>query len=1055
MIAVMSFTGEWGRNPGDYLRRSPRAATLQLSPARPLRQSIASRPNLYGPVRRAFAQFGLVLLSVTLCAAPDVGAQRYTRPERVWTTFETPHFRFHAPDELAPWARDVADRMESVRAAELRTVGTVPKGVTDVVVDDPLNSANGSAYPYLDGPAIFLWPVPPDPRSYIGNTRAWGELLAVHEFAHIAHLTRPSRNPTQRLLRLFIPGRVGPVATRTSRWVWEGYATYVEGVLTGSGRPHAALRAAVLRRWALDGSLPSYGALSGTGGYLGGSFAYLMGSAYLEWLGATRGDSSVTALWRRLSARVNRPLDAAFAGVYGDGPATLYNRFVADVTVAAAGARARLDSAGIVEGALVQRLARQTGDPAVRPDGRRLAVELANPDGPSRIVVWRAGIDAARDTAPDSAYARAARRLLKRDPEDVPAIRAYPLPRTPVATLLAVNGRSHHDPRWFADGRRILVWRSELTGEDVYRPDLFVWDTRTGALQRVTRGAAVQDADPSPDGRTAAGVRCLAGRCDLVRVDLSTGAVSIIAAGTFTRTWTRPRWSPDGRRLVAPVQDGARWRLALVDAVTGAYTFAVADDGAERYDATFDAGGRALVYTSERGGVPNVVRLALGPDGMPLGAEVPITRVTGAAFAAAADSGGTARGVYFLDLTPHGLDLRRVAPDSTPVRGGVVYLTAPAALLPRTPAAAVASAVAPSPPVAVDTFATGAVRAHAYGAGPRHYVGLPLGSQNVDGGTLGLQLASFDPAGRLTWLAQGVAGDPRPWHGASLRATWRGTRPALTGELFTAEQSLADRASLVGTGPEALALGARTRYTAAALFAGGSRPLARVLGGGRAPDLRLAARVGVVAGRLRQDEPFALGRPTVATGRSLALAEAGVSAGAERGERGVYGAIGAQGATGHTAGADWGRGLVSGSFGGYGQTYGLRLDGLVAAADRDAPAYERPAVGGFAPEFFDAGVVSQRLVVPALPTAYRTGREAAVTRLTLTGGAIEPYVSALTAGDRLASWTRLAGVEVRTATPFFPFARAPQSRLIAGVARIFDGPLRDRYRGYLSAVFAP
>jgi polar amino acid transport system substrate-binding protein len=58
-------------------------------------------------------------------------------------------------------------------------------------------------------------------------------------------------------------------------------------------------------------------------------------------------------VWRRLSARVDRPFEAAFTGVYGDGPSTLYDRFVADVTVAAARERTRLDSAGVVAGTLV------------------------------------------------------------------------------------------------------------------------------------------------------------------------------------------------------------------------------------------------------------------------------------------------------------------------------------------------------------------------------------------------------------------------------------------------------------------------------------------------------------------------------------------------------------------------------------------------------------------------------------------------------------------------------------------------------------------------------
>ncbi|GJG87715.1 hypothetical protein tb265_28960 [Gemmatimonadetes bacterium T265] len=997
-------------------------------------------------MRAAFRTF-FIAGALAAGVGRTLAAQRYTRPDRPWTTFETAHFRLHAPAELADWARYLAARMESVRTAELRTVGTVPSQVTDVVVDDPINSANGSAYPYLDGPAVFLWPVPPDPRSYIGNARSWGELLAVHEFAHIAHLTRPSRNARQRLLRALLPGRIGPVSTRTSRWVWEGYATYVEGVLTGSGRPHAPLRAAVLRRWALDGALPTYTGMSATGGFLGGSFAYVMGSAYFEWLGATRGDSSLTAVWRRVSARVNRPFDVAFAGVYGDGPATLYDRFVAELTVAAAAERARLDSAGRVEGTLVQRLSRSTGDPAVSPDGRHVAIELASADGPSRLVVWRAGPGASHDTVVDSAEARARRRLLERDPEDVPAVRAYPSPRRPVATLLAVNGRGHHDPRWFADGRRVLVWRSELTADDVMRPDLFIWDTHTGGLRRVTRGAAVRDADPSPDGRRAAAARCAAGRCDLVDVDLASGAVRTVVSGTFTRTWTRPRWSPDGRRLVAPVQDGGRWRLALVDGATGAYTFATPNDGAERYDAVFTPDGGALVYTSERGGVPNVVRLALGDS-----TERALTRVLGAAFAPAPSA--AERSVYYLDLTPHGLDLRRVAPDATPVPGDVVDFSAPPALVPRSPAAAVQSAVGSRPPVAVDTFATGPVRAHAYGAGPRRYVGLPFGSGTPDGLAGGLQLASLDPAGRLTWLLQGVASDPRPWHGASLRATWRGTRPAITGELFTATQALSDRSRLAGFGPDDPALAVRTRYTAAALFAGGDGWLNATLGGGRTPDVRLTGRAGVVAGRLRQDNAGA-GAATAATGRRLALAEGGLSAGGARGDRGLYASLGAQVASGHTGGANWRRGMLTGAIGAYDDRFGVRLDGAYAAADRGAPAYERPAVGGAAPGLFDPGVVSQRLAFPALPTAYRAGRSAALSRLTLTGALLTPYAAAAGAGDRPGGWTRVVGVETRAVTPFAPFARAPQSRLVGGVARIFDGPLRDRTRGYVSAVFVP
>jgi TolB protein len=147
----------------------------------------------------------------------------------------------------------------------------------------------------------------------------------------------------------------------------------------------------------------------------------------------------------------------------------------------------------------------------------------------------------------------------------------------------------------------------------VLRPDLFVWDAGRGSLTRVTHGGNVRQADPAPDGRSAAAVRCDAGTCHLVRVELATGAVSLLRAGTPDTVWTRPRWSPDGRRLVAGVQAGGRWRVVVLDAAAPAAPLrpvGPADD-AERYDGAFAPDGRGVVYVSEAGGVPNLVRAAL------------------------------------------------------------------------------------------------------------------------------------------------------------------------------------------------------------------------------------------------------------------------------------------------------------------------------------------------------------------------------------------------------------------------------------------------------------
>jgi hypothetical protein len=463
----------------------------------------------------------IAALLLSAVAAP-ASAQFPVRPFLDWRTAETEHFAFHYPRELEAWTLDVASRMEAVRAAVGAVVGNVPRRKVNVIVDDPYNLPNGFAIPPLDWPLMVLWATPPSPRQEIGHFRSWGELLAVHEFAHVAHLTWPSRNPFQRDLWRLLPAELGPVLRRSPRWAIEGYATLIEGQITGSGRPYNVWRPAVLRQWAIEGRLPSYGQLNSFSGYEGGAFAYLAGSAYLEWLSRRGGDSSLVYLWRRLSARRNRSFGQAFAGLYGDAPDVLYDRFVAELTASAIEVERLIANAGgVVAGNIVQRLSWGTGDPAISRDGRHVAVVLRAEREPSRLVVWRTG--------PDSAPPRRARRRARREPVDsldVPDRRFYPPAKRPVATLHPVGLRSHEEPRFFADGERILVSRLEPRGDGSLTPDLFVWNYRRRTVRRVTRQAGVRAADPAPDGRTAAGTRCEHGRCDLVLVDLTSGSVS-------------------------------------------------------------------------------------------------------------------------------------------------------------------------------------------------------------------------------------------------------------------------------------------------------------------------------------------------------------------------------------------------------------------------------------------------------------------------------------------------------------------------------------------------
>src|SRR4051812_25211919 len=223
-----------------------------------------------------------IAAAVALASSTPARGQVVTRPHLEWRTVRTAHFTVHYPAEAEAWTLDLVPRLEAMHDEVAAAVGFAPPERITVVVEDPSAQTNGSAFPFLDEPVISLWPTPADPRSSIGSTRDPAEQLAVHELTHIAHLARPSRNPRRRRLTRLAPVRLGPVALRAPRWLAEGYATYVEGRLTGSGRPHSAIRAAVLRQWALEGKLPRYEQLSSSAGFQGGAMAYLAGSAFLE-----------------------------------------------------------------------------------------------------------------------------------------------------------------------------------------------------------------------------------------------------------------------------------------------------------------------------------------------------------------------------------------------------------------------------------------------------------------------------------------------------------------------------------------------------------------------------------------------------------------------------------------------------------------------------------------------------------------------------------------------------------------------------------------------------
>ena len=491
-----------------------------------------------------------VILYLLVPVVAATAGERVQSPDAQWKTIKTQHYHINYPanpkGDFESFAVEVASKIDGIHAVVAEMVGFEAKGPIQVTIRDPYMESNASVLPSLTRPLVELWKTLPESYSEIGHYDNYVEMVLTHEITHLHHLLRPSKSSVMP---------IGPIKLKAPRMIEEGYATLLEGRVTGTGRPHSAYRAAVIRQWALQGKLPDYSAVSKVNGFRGGSMAYLIGSSYLEWLEQQNPGKPdiLQRFWAQLTSKGR--YDDSFKAIFGMKPEDSYDRWRVEVTYDAVTLEQNAKANDLVrEGWLVARFNSEITHLSVSPDGTKL---MARMTGVKEAGVWIWDLEASQELLKDlvaKQISTITSDLQTADESElIVKVRAKPLFKR-LTVIGRYNGALPRNAWWTGNDQVTFEVRLP-NGEGVVEPVFMVIDLKTGKLkstdapvidenseftwsdvdgawnivrklpdgreQQLTRTlSAAWNPAPTPDGKTLYYVRLTATGCEIRWLDL-------------------------------------------------------------------------------------------------------------------------------------------------------------------------------------------------------------------------------------------------------------------------------------------------------------------------------------------------------------------------------------------------------------------------------------------------------------------------------------------------------------------------------------------------------
>lgn len=584
-----------------------------------------------GQVDRAFRWFVAlgVLVRVLCLPAEACAGDPYLR----WSTLSTPHFRVHyhgGLEQVAQRAGSVAERVHQGLVGEL---GWRPTQVTDIILTDESDSANGIAVsqPYN---SILLYVTAPEDMSALNDYDDWQLDLITHEYTHILHLDNLSGLPA---LINAVFGKVMTPNQSQPRWILEGLAVAMETRQSTAGRLRNSQFDMFLRADVLENNLATLDQIShAPRRWPGGNIWYLYGAQFVQWISDVYGPDTFASIATHYGRSVipwgiNRAVRRATGRTYPE----LYEGWKRYLSRHYAAFAAKVQARGVRQGVRLTHHGRVAFSPRFVPTACHLSKA-------PEILYYRS------DGRERAGFYKISSEPGEGEPELVARSSNHVASYAPDCSLVFQDTLPSRRRHFLNDLSRLPAGVDDPTGLDARR-------------ERLSIGARSREPDLSPDGTELTYVTNRAGSSTLRIAELDRNGIrnarALVPSGLFEQAYT-PRFSPDAKQVAYSVWTRGGYRdIRIVDRATHRIRQVTSDRAVDQHP-SWSPDGRVLYFTSDRGGVANVHAYQLETSELRQ-----VTNVINGAYMPEVSPDG--RWLIYVGYTAQGFDLYRMPLDSS------------------------------------------------------------------------------------------------------------------------------------------------------------------------------------------------------------------------------------------------------------------------------------------------------------------------------------------------------------------------------------------------------